>query len=150
MTVQHNKNNILTCLVGLPRSGKSTWARQQSVPIVNMDSVRYALYGQRYWGSGEQLVRVHASIMVRALFMAGHNHIILDECNTKREERGYWIHEGSRGEFVIWETEFKLFDLSPEDCKIRALDNRLRDAIDIMAKDLFTKDGKLKRKIEYL
>jgi predicted kinase len=32
---------ILT--VGLPRSGKTTWAKQQGVPMVNRDAIRLAL-----------------------------------------------------------------------------------------------------------
>ena len=34
--------------VGLPRSGKTTWAREQGYPIVNPDSIRLSLHGKRF------------------------------------------------------------------------------------------------------
>lgn len=40
------KKLILT--IGLPRSGKSTWAKQQGCPVVNPDSIRLALHGKAY------------------------------------------------------------------------------------------------------
>ena len=35
----------LIVMVGLPRSGKTTWARKQGYPIVNPDSIRLAFHG---------------------------------------------------------------------------------------------------------
>ena len=40
------KQLILT--VGLPRSGKTTWALAQGYPIVAPDAIRLAVTGQRY------------------------------------------------------------------------------------------------------
>jgi hypothetical protein len=62
------KRLILTC--GLPRSGKSTWARGQGVPVVNPDSVRLALHGQVYRKESENMVWAIAETMIRALFIA--------------------------------------------------------------------------------
>src|SRR5690554_6874569 len=39
-TARERHKHILICTVGLPRSGKTTWARKQSYPIVNPDSIR--------------------------------------------------------------------------------------------------------------
>ncbi len=47
----------LICTVGLPRSGKSTWCKTQSYPIVNKDSIRLALHGQRYLQDAEKEIR---------------------------------------------------------------------------------------------
>ena len=142
-------DNILICTVGLPRSGKSTWAKRQGLPIVNKDSLRYAIYGQRFWAPGEHLIRSHALIMVRSLFMAGHNCVILDECNASINARLDWIDEGSKSEFIRWITKFKIFDTSPDICKKRASDDRLREVINSMSEHLFDKDGKFKIGGEY-
>jgi predicted kinase len=64
-----SKKLILT--MGLPRSGKSTWAKQQSVPIVSPDAIRLAMTGQRWVGELEDMVWVVAKYMVRSLFLAG-------------------------------------------------------------------------------
>ena len=82
------KKLILT--VGLPRSGKSTWARKQGHPIVNPDSIRLALYGQPFIEEAEPMVWTIAKYMVRALFYAGHSKIVLDATNITKERRTFW------------------------------------------------------------
>ena len=91
---------ILICTVGLPRSGKSTWARDRGIPIVNPDSIRLALHGQRYQVLAEDFVWAIAKVMVRALFTAGHSAVIVDATNTTRKRRDFWQDKG-------WNTEFK-------------------------------------------
>lgn len=105
--------HILIATVGLPRSGKSTWARSQSYPIVNPDSIRLALHGQRYWAPAEPFVWAMAKAMVRALFLAGHRHVILDATNMSRKRRDEWQSEE-------WGTFFKLFCETALVCKERA------------------------------
>lgn len=82
--------HILIATVGLPRSGKSTWAKQQAYPIVNPDSIRLALHGQRFYGPAEPMVWATAKLMVRSLFLAGHRHVILDATNVERSRRDEW------------------------------------------------------------
>lgn len=67
----------LLVTVGLPRSGKSTWAKQQGAPVVNPDAIRLALHGQAFLQEAEPLVWVMAKYMVEALFLAGHSTVIL-------------------------------------------------------------------------
>lgn len=107
----HSK--ILICTVGLPRSGKSTWARSQGYPIVNPDSIRLAIHGQRFVSSAEPLVWATAKIMVRSLFLAGHNTVILDATNTTRNRRQEWISNE-------WGTFFKVVHTPREECERRA------------------------------
>lgn len=76
--------------VGLPRSGKTTWASSQGVPVVNPDSIRLALHGKRFIPRSEGMVWAIAKIMVRALFLAGHTIVILDSCATTKERRAEW------------------------------------------------------------
>lgn len=89
-TAAGNDLPLLTLTVGLPKSGKSTWARQQGVPVVNPDSIRLALHGERYLALAEPFVWAIAKVMVRALFLAGHDHVILDATNNTRKRRDDW------------------------------------------------------------
>lgn len=108
--------NTLYVTVGLPRSGKSTWARQQLVPIVNPDSIRLALHGQRFYPPAEQFVWAMTSLMVRALFTAGHDKVILDATNTTKSRRDKWLS-------TEWKTCYVLFSIEKEECIQRAGDD---------------------------
>lgn len=107
----------LIVFVGLPRSGKSTHAKQLSrkigAPIVNPDSVRLAVHGQRYVQSEEPFVWVVIKTMVVALFEAGHEEVIIDACNNTRKRRDDW-------RFGDWEVVFEVIDTSVEVCLERA------------------------------
>jgi predicted kinase len=99
----------LICTVGLPRAGKSTWARSQGHPIVNPDSIRYALHGQRFAAEAEPFVWAIAQVMVRALFAAGHDVVIVDATNVTKKRRDVWMSND-------WDTEFEVFQTSEEEC----------------------------------
>ena len=109
--------NKLIMTVGLPRSGKSTWAKEQSeefgCPIVNPDSIRLALYGQPFIAEGETMVWAIAKYMVTSLFLAGHTTVILDATNTTKKRRDEWLNP-------LWECEFKYFDTPQDVCIERA------------------------------
>lgn len=99
--------------VGLPRSGKTTWARQQGFPIVNPDSIRLALHGQRFEPAAEPFVWAIAKVMVRALFIAGHNTVILDATNTTEQRRDEWKSDE-------WVRSYHVFHTPGEICIARA------------------------------
>lgn len=103
----------LRATVGLPYSGKSTWARGQPAPIVCPDEIRIALHGQRYISEAEPFVWAIAKVMVRALFGAGHQEVILDATNTTKKRREEWYS----GE---WEIEWCVIDTPKEECIRRA------------------------------
>lgn len=110
------KELILT--VGLPRSGKTTWAMGQGVPVVNPDSIRLALHGQRFLASAESIVWANAYLMAKSLLMAGHDRVIVDATNVTRSTRNQWVmHVGD-----LAEVRFVVFETSPEECKRRAFD----------------------------
>ena len=111
-------------MVGLPRSGKSTWAKQQNLPIVNPDSIRLALHGERYIQLAEPFVWAIAKLMVRALFLAGHTEVILDATNTTRKARDNWLEPE-------WRTVFKEVNTWRGVCLERA-DEELKPVIERM------------------
>lgn len=109
--------SLLIGMMGLPRSGKTTAAQSLhktlGAPIVNRDSIRLALHGRRYVEVAEPMVRAIAQCMVRALFLAGHEVVIVDETNLRRKTRDMWKDEA-------WNTEFLHVDTPAEICVERA------------------------------
>lgn len=100
-------------MVGLPRSGKTTWARQQPFPIVNPDSLRLAIHGEAFKKSEEGLVWWTARKMVEALFIAGHARVILDATNVKKATRDNWKSD-------MWDVYYKPILTPLDTCLHRA------------------------------
>lgn len=117
------KTLIMT--VGLPRSGKSTWSRKQGLPIVNPDSIRLALHGQTFIEEAESMVWNIAFYMVKALFLAGHDKVILDATNMTSHRREFWISH-------YWKRNYVYFDTTKEECIKRAIADKREDLIKII------------------
>ena len=111
--VKREKDKLLIATVSLPRSGKSTWARSQAYPIVNPDSIRLAIHGQRFIAEAEPFVWATTKAMVRALFLAGHDTVILDTCNNTMARRDEWRSKE-------WDLVFKVVSTPAEVCIERA------------------------------
>jgi predicted kinase len=121
----------LILMVGLPRSGKTTAARQLGHPIVSPDAIRLAMHGQRYSTLEEPRVWEAARLMVRALFLAGHATVILDSTNGTRRRREQWRS-------AEWERAFHVLDTDVETCRQRARamnDLQILPVIDRMASE---------------
>jgi len=115
----------LICMMGLPRSGKSTVALTLGHPIVSPDALRLTIYGQPFWSPGEKVVWATADVMVRALFEAGHDTVVLDATNFNHSQRDQWRS-------TRWETCFYHIPTSKEVCLERARDNDQPELFDII------------------
>ncbi len=113
---------VLVLTVGLPYSGKSTWARKQGCPIVSPDAVRLAVHGQRYIELAEPYVWLVARHMVQALFLAGHDRVIVDATNNTKERRDWW--RSSR-----WQLAVQNFSVDAQECMKRAAEEHGDDEI---------------------
>jgi predicted kinase len=114
---------ILT--VGLPRSGKSTWALSTGFPIVCPDAIRLALHGQRFIPEAEPMVWATAQYMVRALFLAGHARVVFDATNLRAESRKEW-------DSPRWKTAVRIFPTDATTCIQRALDTGQADLLPVI------------------
>lgn len=100
---------VLVLTVGLPRSGKSTWAMKQGHPIVNPDSIRLALHGQPFIKEAEPFVWATAKVMVASLFIAGHDRVILDATNVTEKRREAWKNP-------LWVRRYEVFEVDTKVC----------------------------------
>ena len=122
-----SEEKVLICTVGLPRSGKSTFCNQHisSAPIVNPDSVRLAMHGQRFIAETEPFVWATVKVMIKALFRAGHNCVIFDATNT-----GADLRKNMRSS--EYRSVYKVIKEDPEICKQRAIADGMEDLIPII------------------
>lgn len=118
--------------MGLPRCGKSTWVtehmRRTNAVVVNPDAIRLALTGQRFVLEAEPQVWAIARMMVRALFLAGHETVILDSTNTYRARRDEWLAEWKDKVNVV----YVLFHTAVETCKTRAINSEQVDLLPVI------------------
>lgn len=112
-TDQHVDLPTLHSTVGLPRSGKTTWAKQTGWPVVNPDSIRLALHGQAFVPEAEAMVWVIAQYMVKALFLAGHRDVVLDATNFTKARRAQWVTDK-------WNNTYNIFTAPMSLCLMRA------------------------------
>jgi predicted kinase len=126
----------LICMVGLPRSGKSTIVRelQKSLkcPVVRRDDIRLELHGQRYAHEAEPFVKAISTLMIRTLFRS-HDTVICDETNYSRAARD--LHKSDQ-----WETLFYEVDTPVSICQERAIATQQPDLVDVIAEMYNRKD----------
>jgi predicted kinase len=113
--------NTLIVTVGLPRSGKSTWAKGTGHPIVNPDAIRLAIH----YPPAEPLVWGLAHTMVDALFMAGHETVVIDATNVTEKRRTEWQLPGVA-------VKFEIFSTLPSECIRRAKANGREDLVPVI------------------
>jgi predicted kinase len=129
MSVEWEGDKILHVTVGLPRSGKSTWAKKQGHPIVCPDAIRYALHGGEYNKAAERMVWTMAEYFITSLFAAGHDDVILDATNIDDRSRGRWVQHGARNNY---EPSFVYIDTPVETCIARATEKGQSDLVPVI------------------
>jgi hypothetical protein len=111
--------------MGLPRSGKSTWAKKTGFPIVNRDAIRLAVHGQPYIQAAESAVTMIEDYMVHSLFHAGHDLVIIDACHMKKAYRERWEHGP-------WTLEIQVCGVGRDICIERAIHDGREDLIPVI------------------
>jgi predicted kinase len=122
----------LTVMIGLPRSGKSTWVKRnkENAVIVSADQLRLIIYGQKFYSEGEPIVWAVRGYMLRSLMEQGAD-IVIDETNTTRHSRKPILDLAKKHGYdttAVWVTT------SEDICKLRvSSDDNLLPVIDRMA-----------------
>jgi predicted kinase len=121
----------LVLTMGLPRSGKSSWAIAQDRPVVNRDAIRLALHGQAYLQEAEDMVTVLEDNMVRSLIIAGHSTVIIDACHLNNKHVKRWKDFKCMGLHVI-HVIYERFPTSAKECVLRAMVGDRKDLIPVI------------------
>jgi len=122
----------LTVLIGLPRAGKSTWARdyKTSEVVISADEFRQLMYGQRYYAEGKAMMWATRDISLKILMQQGVN-IIIDETNTTVQARAKLLKLATKYDYyaeAIW------IDATQYMCRVRAAQADQKDLIPIIEK----------------
>jgi predicted kinase len=115
----------LILLVGLPRSGKSTWAAGQNHPVVSRDAIRIQLHGRPFFPEHEDEVSQIEEQSVRDLIAAGHRTVIIDATHFRQE----YIDRWKTGE---WTIETRLFSTPRSLCIRRAKNCGRPDLVEVI------------------
>jgi len=139
----------ITTLIGLPRAGKSTFAKRWMEEyyrteygmhrvVLNRDNLRLAIHGQRFKEEAENFVHAVTMAMLKALLMQD-MHVLVDECNTTKDSIKGILKLDANAEFIYLDTPIEV-------CKQRAYASNQPDLVEAGVIDRFhTNLGKLVR-----
>ena len=118
----------ITLMCGLPRSGKTTWIKnnnKEGVIILSADTLRHLIYNQDFWKDGENLVWAIRDIMLKAVLEQGAD-VIIDETNTMVSRRKPIIALAKKYGYTI---NCYAIDTDAENCIQRAVANKQEELI---------------------
>ena len=115
----------LIMTVGLPRSGKTTWAKSSGFPVVNIDAIRLVTYGEVFIAEFESAIWATAKVMVKSLFVYGYSTVVLDACNITIFRRDEWIDS-------MWARSYALFKADSSICIQRAEEEKKFDLVTVI------------------
>ena len=100
-----NSNQLtLICTVGLPFSGKATWAKAQGLPVIDLE-INEKLMKTKSQKNTSALEFTRQ--MIQSLFLSGNSVVILLAENLTRKEREFWVSKDLR-----WNTEYREFKIN--------------------------------------
>jgi predicted kinase len=126
----------LTALIGLARSGKSTFAKKwQTTPdpdglsrvVVNGDNVRLALHGMRYVHSAEPIVHGIYNTMVKALLLNPDLSLLMDDTHTTVGSIRAVLNMDVEARFIYIDTPLG-------ECQSRAISTGQRDLLPVISR----------------
>jgi len=96
----------LICTVGLPYSGKETWAKKQGLPVIDLEVVKGQLSqtpsNSNQRSKKETEVLTYTKQLIQSLFVSGNPVVILLAENLSQKDRDFWLDEA-------WDTRYKEF-----------------------------------------
>lgn len=129
------RDKNLCVMVGLPRSGKSTVAKEiaenEVGTIVNRDTLRLVAHGHVFRAEAEPLITFIEDVMVRSLMSTGTKNIIIDSTNLLPVFRNKWRTLAKEFGYDI---KFICCQVSSDECKKRAVLSGRDDLIPIITK----------------
>lgn len=109
-------NKTLIMLVGLPRSGKSTYRKklveQFKYLTVCPDTLRLLIHGEAFKAEYEKQVWQTAELMVKAAFEDGQDVVILDATSITKKDRNKWKSDK-------WRRDIRYIDTPMDVCLSR-------------------------------
>lgn len=123
-------NPTICIMVGLPRSGKSTWigkTRNKEV-IISADRLRLEMYGQRFFSGGEAFVWATRDVLLKIILDQGLD-IIIDDTNITIERRKNIIKLAKKYGYNV---SCIFINTPSEVCISRAIDTEQHDLIPVI------------------
>jgi len=120
----------LYVMVALPRSGKSTYVKEnfKGIPVVSADQIRLLVHGKRFAAEQEKKVWWIRNIMLRALLEQGLD-VVVDQTNLTKERRRPLVRlaeeYGFKAVAVVLETDV-------ETCRTRAVETGQEDLLPVI------------------
>lgn len=119
----------LHVLIGLPRSGKTTYIENclPCYPRIESDVIRRELYNERYIHEREAEVLDLMCLMARSLFSSGHDNVIIDDSHQTAKDVYRWNIEGVQ-------TIFHVIPTDKEACLTRAKERNQTELLPVIEK----------------